>query len=72
MKTLKKLIVLTSIVGASLAITSPAYANGTSAISGATVFSDSTVHISSQSSTVQLRGQSVKQISAGSQDSAGY
>lgn len=58
--------------GASVAAASPASA-GTSAISGATVFSDSTVTAPrSQSGRVELRaGSSVKQIAAGGQDTAG-
>jgi hypothetical protein len=73
MKTIKRLSVLTisgaAIFGATLAITTPAYAAGTSAISGATVFSDSTVHAApKQPSPARAPGQSVKQIAAGSQD----
>jgi hypothetical protein len=77
MKNVKRLTTLAvasfALVGASFTIASPAYANGTSAISGATVFSDSTVTSATpRSANVQLRaGNTVKQIAAGSQDSAG-
>ena len=85
MKTIKRLTVLTAataaMLGASLTIASPAHAAGSGAISGATVFSDSTVTTAKGSSAVvslgklgrvELRaGNSVKQIAAGGQDTAG-
>ncbi|MEY2468458.1 MAG: hypothetical protein QOF21_1156 [Actinomycetota bacterium] len=85
MKNFKRLAVLgtatAAFLGASLAIASPAHAQGTSAISGATVYSDSTVTTAKGSSAVvslgklgrvELRaGNSVKQIAAGNQDTAG-
>ncbi len=83
MKNLKRLTVLAAataaFLGASMTIASPAHA--ANAISGATVFSDSTVTTAKGSTAVvslgklgrvELRaGNAVKQIAAGSQDTAG-